>query len=99
MDKRVIISIYMLLLFSCDDILCRFNKVPEAPYPDPDRVEEFKTSSINQITYVYECLDNEKYPKQFVAITYTIEKTYDPDNNNNNTSCWSESIYVNLGNC
>ena len=48
---------------------------------------------------MYECLDNEKYPKQFVAITYTIEKTYDPDNNNNNTSCWSESIYVNLGIC
>ena len=44
MDKRIIISIYMLLLFSCDDITCRFNKVPEAPYPDPDRVEEFKTN-------------------------------------------------------
>lgn len=74
MDKRIIISFYMLFLFSCDDITCRFNKVPEAPYPDPDRVEEFKTNIINQITYVYECLDNEKYPKQFVAITYTIEK-------------------------
>jgi len=74
MDKRIIISFYMLFLFSCDDITCRFNKVPEAPYPDPDRVEEFKTNIINQITYVYEFLDNEKYPKQFVAITYTIEK-------------------------
>ena len=27
------------------------------------------------------------------------EENIDPDNNNNNTSCWSESIYVNLGNC
>ena len=54
MDKRIIISICMLLLFSCDDLSCRFNKVPEEPYPDPDRVEEFKTNIINQITYVYE---------------------------------------------
>ena len=79
MDKRIIISICMFLLFSCDDLSCRFNKVPEEPYPDPDRVEEFKTNIINQITYVYECLDNEKYPKQFVAITYTICLLYTSD--------------------
>ena len=66
---------------------------------NPDRVEDFKTSVVNQVTYVYECLNNDKYQKQFVAITYTVERTYDPDNNDSNINCWSESIYVNLGNC
>ena len=98
MDSRNLVFILFLFLLSCDEISCRFNKVPEAPYPDPDRVEEFKTNVINQVTYVYECLDNEKYQKQFVAITYTVERTYDPDKNSN-LNCWVESVYVNLGNC
>ena len=98
MDSRNLVFILFLFLLSCDELSCRFNKVPEAPYPDPDRVEEFKTNVINQVTYVYECLDNEKYQKQFVAITYTVERTYDPDKNNN-LNCWAESVYVNLGNC
>ena len=98
MDSRNLVVILFIFLLSCDDLSCRFNKVPEAPYPDPDRVEEFKTNVINQVTYVYECLDNEKYQKQFVAITYTVERTYDPDKNSN-LNCWVESVYVNLGNC
>ena len=98
MDSRNLVFILFLFLLSCDELSCRFNKVPEAPYPDPDRVEEFKTNVINQVTYVYECLDNEKYQKQFVAITYTVERTYDPDQNSN-INCWVESVYVNLGNC
>ena len=98
MDSRNLVVILFIFLLSCDDLSCRFNKVPEAPYPDPDRVEEFKTNVINQVTYVYECLDNEKYQKQFVAITYTVERTYDPDQNSN-INCWVESVYVNLGNC
>ena len=98
MDSRNLVFIVFLFLLSCDELSCRFNKVPEAPYPDPDRVEEFKTNVINQVTYVYECLDNEKYQKQFVAITYTVERTYDPDKNSN-LNCWVESVYVNLGNC
>ena len=52
MDKRIIISICMLLLFSCDDLSCRFNKVPEEPYPDPDRVEEFKTSEAEGLSSI-----------------------------------------------
>ena len=71
MDSRNLVVILFLFLISCDDLSCRFNKVPDAPYPNPDRVEEFKTNIINQITYVYECLDNDRYQKQFVAITYT----------------------------
>ena len=98
MGTRIILVLILFVNLSCDDLSCRFNKVPEPPYPDPDRREDFKTRNINQVTYVYECLENEKYPKQFVAITYTIEKTYDPDDNND-LSCWTESIYVNLGNC
>jgi len=98
MDSRNLVFILFLFLLSCDELSCRFNKVPEAPYPDPDRVEEFKTNVINQVTYVYECLDNDRYQKQFVAITYTVERTYDPDKNNN-LNCWAESVYVNLGNC
>jgi|TARA_B100000902_G_C27321351_1_gene924814 hypothetical protein len=98
MDSRNLVVILFIFLLSCDDLSCRFNKVPEAPYPDPDRVEEFKTNIINQVTYVYECLDNDKYQKQFVAITYTVERTYDPDQNSN-INCWVESVYVNLGNC
>ena len=98
MDSRNLVFILFLFLLSCDELSCRFNKVPEAPYPDPDRVDEFKTNVINQVTYVYECLDNEKYQKQFVAITYTVERTYDPDKNSN-LNCWVESVYVNLGNC
>ena len=98
MDSRNLVVIIFLFLISCDDLSCRFNKVPEAPYPNPDRVEEFKTNIINQVTYVYEWLDNDRYEKQFVAITYTVERTYDPDKNNN-LNCWTESIYVNLGNC
>ena len=98
MDSRNLVFILFLFLLSCDELSCRFNKVPEAPYPDPDRVEEFKTNVIKQVTYVYECLDNEKYQKQFVAITYTVERTYDPDKNSN-LNCWVESVYVNLGNC
>ncbi len=99
MDTRYSIIFFLIFIFSCDDLSCRFNKVPEAPYPNPDRVEDFKTSVVNQVTYVYECLNNNKYQKQFVAITYTVERTYDPDNNDSNINCWSESIYVNLGNC
>jgi len=51
MDSRNLVVILFLFLFSCDDLSCRFNKVPEAPYPNPDRVEEFKTNIINQVTY------------------------------------------------
>ncbi len=98
MDSRYSVIILFFLFISCDDFSCRFNKVPEAPYPDPDRIEEFKSNVINQVTYVYECLDNEQYQKQFVAITYTVERTFDPDKNSNR-NCWSESVYVNLGNC
>ena len=98
MDSSNLVFILFLFLLSCDELSCRFNKVPEAPYPDPYRVEKFKTNVINQVTYVYECLDNEKYQKQFVAITYTVERTYDPDKNSN-LNCWVESVYVNLGNC
>ena len=54
MDSRNLVVILFLYLFSCDDLSCRFNKVPEAPYPNPDRVEEFKTNLVNQVTYVYE---------------------------------------------
>ena len=97
MDSRIIITFSILIILSCDDLSCRFNKVPEPPYPNPDKVEDFKTKTINQITYVYECLNNDKYPNQFVAITYTIEKNYDPDDSS--LSCWTESIYVNIGNC
>ena len=46
---------------------------------------------------IYECLDSDKYKKQFVAITYTIERTY--NSNNNNRDCWNESIFVNIGIC
>tara|TARA_B100002051_G_scaffold211303_1_gene202944 strand:- start:13 stop:309 length:297 start_codon:yes stop_codon:yes gene_type:complete len=98
MDSRNLVIILFLFLISCDDLSCRFNKVPEAPFPNPDRVEEFKTNVVNQVTYVYECLDNDRYQKQFVAITYTVERTFDPDKNSN-LNCWSESVYVNLGNC
>ena len=52
MDSRNLVFILFLFLLSCDELSCRFNKVPEAPYPDPDRVEEFKTNVINQVTYV-----------------------------------------------
>ena len=51
MDSRNLVVILFLFLISCDDLSCRFNKVPDAPYPNPDRVEEFKTNIINQVTY------------------------------------------------
>tara|TARA_B100001248_G_C27236415_1_gene387294 strand:+ start:355 stop:651 length:297 start_codon:yes stop_codon:yes gene_type:complete len=98
MDSRNLIFILFLFLISCDDLSCRFNKVPDAPYPNPDRVEEFKTNLVNQVTYVYECLDSDRYQKQFVAFTYTVVRTLDPDKKKT-VNCWSESIYVNLGNC
>ena len=98
MDSRNLVVILFLFLISCDDLSCRFNKVPEAPYPNPDRVEEFKTNIINQVTYVYECLDNDRYQKQFVAFTYTVVRTLDPDQKKS-VNCWSESVFVNLGNC
>ena len=47
MDSRNLVVILFLFLISCDELSCRFNKVPEAPYPNPDRVEEFKTNIIN----------------------------------------------------
>ena len=98
MDTRYFIIIIHIFFYSCNEISCRFNNLPDPPYPNPDRVEEFKTSLINQVTYIYECLDNEKYPKQFVAITYTIQRSIiDPDDKS--LDCWNESVYVNLGNC
>ena len=69
-----------------------------APYPNPDRVEEFKTNLVNQVIYVYECLDSDRYQKQFVAFTYTVVRTLDPDQKKS-VNCWSESVFVNLGNC
>ena len=98
MDSRNLIVILFFFLISCDDLSCRFNKVPEAPYPNPDRVEEFKTNLVNQVTYVYECLDSDRYQKQFVAFTYTVVRTLDPDQKKS-VNCWSESVFVNLGNC
>ena len=98
MDSRNLILILFLFLISCDDLSCRFNKVPEAPYPNPDRVEEFKTNLVNQVTYVYEWLDSDRYQKQFVAFTYTVVRTLDPDQKKS-VNCWSESVFVNLGNC
>ena len=98
MDSRNLILILFLFLISCDDLSCRFNKVPEAPYPNPDRVEEFKTNLVNQVTYVYEWLDSDRYQKQCVAITYTVVRTLDPDKQKS-VNCWSESVFVNLGNC
>tara|TARA_Y100000816_G_C25960635_1_gene501316 strand:- start:333 stop:626 length:294 start_codon:yes stop_codon:yes gene_type:complete len=97
MDSKLSVIIISFFLLACDDLSCRFNKVPEAPFPNPDRVEEVKNNIINQVTYVYECLDTDKYKKQFVAITYTIERTY--NSNSNNRDCWNESIYVNIGIC
>lgn len=97
MDSKIPVIIIFFFLLGCDDLSCRFNKVPDAPFPNPDRVEDVKNNIINQVTYVYECLDTEKYKRQFVAITYTIERTY--SSNNNNRDCWNESIYVNIGNC
>jgi len=98
-SKIILVLFFIFIVISCDEISCRFNKVPESPYPNPDKVEDFKTNIINQVTYVYNCLDNDIYSKQFVAITYTVEKNFDPTNSNSNIECWKESIYVNLGIC
>ena len=61
-------------------------------------METFKNNIVNQVTYIYECLDSDVYNKQFVAFTYTVERdTSTPGQNNIN--CWNESVYVTLGNC
>ena len=89
MDTRTYLIILIFFSFSCDDLPCRFNKVPDAPFPNPDDVETFKNNIVNQVTYIYECLDSGIYNKQFVAFTYTVERdTSTPGQNNVN--CWNE---------
>ena len=98
MDTRINLIILIFIFFSCDDIHFRFNKVPDPPFPNPNNVETFKNNIVNQVTYIYECLDSDIYNKQFVAFTYTVERdTSTPGQNNIN--CWNESVYVTLGNC
>ena len=51
----------------------------------------------NQVTYVYNCLENDTYSKQFVAFTYIFERSIlDPDDD---SACWQETVYVSLGVC
>ena len=50
MDSKHSVIIISFFLLACDDFSCRFNKVPEAPFPNPDRVEELKNNIINQVT-------------------------------------------------
>ena len=57
------IFIVLFFMISCNEISCRFNKVPDLPYPNPDNVDNYKTSIINQVTYVYSCLENDTYSK------------------------------------
>ena len=91
------IFIVLFFIISCNEIFCRFNKVPDPPYPNPDNVDNYKTSIINQVTYVYNCLENDTYSKQFVAFTYIFERSIlDPDDD---SACWQETVYVSLGIC
>ena len=98
MDSRNLIVIIFFIFFSCDDLSCRFNKAPDPPYPNPDNIENFKNNIINQVTYIYECLDSDIYNKQFVAFTYTVQKDISKPGQSN-INCWRESVYVTLGNC
>lgn len=101
MGSKIILVLFLTFtVFSCNEISCRFNKVPDPPYPNPDKVEDFKTNIVNQVTYVYNCLDNDIYSKQFVAITYTVERSFDPNNSSSsNIDCWQESVHINIGIC
>tara|TARA_B100000886_G_C20389328_1_gene477527 strand:+ start:532 stop:831 length:300 start_codon:yes stop_codon:yes gene_type:complete len=97
-DSRINIIFLLIIFLSCNELSCRFNNVPDPPFPDPDNIENFKNNLINQVTYVYECLDKDIYNKQFVAFTYTVERESAPSAQRN-ISCWKESVYVTLGNC
>ena len=44
MDTRINLIILIFIFFSCDDLPCRFNKVPDPPFPNPDNVETFKNN-------------------------------------------------------
>ena len=91
------IFIVLFFMISCNEISCRFNKVPDPPYPNPDNVDNYKTSIINQVTYVYNCLENDTYSKQFVAFTYIYERSIlDSDDH---SAWWQETVYVSLGIC
>ena len=98
MDSRLFLIILLFFFFSCDDLSCRFNKVPDPPYPNPDNIENFKNNITNQVTYVYECLNSDIYNKQFVAFTYTVYRDISTPGQSN-IDCWTESVYVTLGNC
>ena len=98
MDSRTLIVIIFFIFFSCDDLSCRFNKAPDPPYPNPDNIENFKNNITNQVTYVYECLNSDIYNKQFVAFTYTVHRDISTPGKSN-IDCWTESVYVTLGNC
>ena len=98
MDTRTNLIILIIIFFSCDDLSCRFNKVPDPPYPNPDNIENFKNNITNQVTYVYECLNSDIYNKQFVAFTYTVHRDISTPGKSN-IDCWTESVYVTLGNC
>ena len=37
MDSKQSVIIIFFFLLACDDLSCRFNKVPDAPFPNPDR--------------------------------------------------------------
>ena len=63
-----------------------------------DNIENFKNNITNQITYVYECLNSDIYNKQFVAFTYTVHRDISTPGKSN-IDCWTESVYVTLGNC
>mgnify|MGYP004103587623 FL=1 len=41
------IFIVLFFMISCNEISCSINKVPDPPYPDPDNVENYKTTIVN----------------------------------------------------
>ena len=98
MDSRFFLIVILFFFFSCDDLSCRFNKVPDPHYPNPDNTENFKNNITNQVTYIYECLNSGIYNKQFVAFTYTVHRDISKPGQSN-INCWRESVYVTLGNC
>ena len=52
MDSKQSVIIIFFFLLACDDLSCRFNKVPDAPFPNPDRVEDVKNNIITSETYI-----------------------------------------------